>query len=121
MVVFYPTCRKKHPQRECLLNSVEECAIYELKHATSSCPFLPGIKVVFQGTGEDMEQLYFMGPKKPWQPRPLMGNQGMFLDPSQYFINFNMVPQTMHYPPVWPQYQFPSWQQWAPQASSSSS
>lgn len=50
MVVFCPTCRKKHPHRECSLNSVEECAICELKHATSSCSSLPGLKAVFQGT-----------------------------------------------------------------------
>ena len=121
MVIFIPKCRKKHPQRECPLNSVEKCTICELNHATSSCPSLPGLKVVFQRTGEEMETLYFMGPKKPWQPRSSMGNQGMFPDPSQYFSNFNMGPQSMPYPPMWPQYQFSPWQQWAPQASSSSS
>jgi len=90
MVVFFPTCRKKHPQRECPLNSIEECAICELNHVKSSCPSLLGLKVVFQGTSEEMEQLYFMGPKKRWKPWSLMGNQGMFPDPSQYFRNFNM-------------------------------
>jgi hypothetical protein len=76
--VFCPKCRKKHPERECPLNSIEECAICELNHATSSCPSLPGLKAVFQGMGEDMEQLYLMGSRKPWQPRPPMGNQGMY-------------------------------------------
>jgi len=104
MAVFCPTCRKKHPQKECPLNSVEECAICELKHVTSSCPYFPGLKAVFQEIGEDMEQIYFMGPKKLWKPQPSMGNQGMLLDPSQYFRNFNMGPQTMPYRPVWPQY-----------------
>jgi hypothetical protein len=61
MAIFCPMCRKKHPKRECPLNSIEECAICELNHATSSCPSLPGLKVVFQGTGKDMEQLYLMG------------------------------------------------------------
>ena len=55
MAIFYPKCRKKHPKRECPLNSIEECTICELNHATSSCPSFPGLKVVFQGTGEDME------------------------------------------------------------------
>jgi len=53
MAIFFPKCRKKHPERECPLNSIEECAICELNHATSSCPSLPGLKALFQGTGED--------------------------------------------------------------------
>lgn len=92
MAIFCLKCRKKHPERECPLNSIEECAICELNHATSSCPSLPGLKVVFQGTGEDTKQLYLMRSRKPWKPRPSMGNQGMYLDPSQYFINCNMNP-----------------------------
>jgi len=55
MAIFFPKCRKKHPKRECPFNSIEECTICELNHATSSCPSFPGLKVVFQGTGEDME------------------------------------------------------------------
>ena len=68
MVIFCPTCRKKHPERECPLNSIEEFAICELNHATSSCPSILGLKAVFQGTGKDMEQLYLMGSRNPWQP-----------------------------------------------------
>lgn len=104
MEIFCPMCRKKHLERECPLNSKEECAICELNHATSSCPSLLGVKAVFQGTGKDMEQLYLMGSKKSWQPRSPMGNQGMYLDPSQYFNNSNMNPQSMPYPSMWPQY-----------------
>jgi len=110
MAIFCPKCRKKHPQREFPLNSMEECAICELSHATSSFPSFPRLKAVFQGTGEEVDQLYFMGSKKPWQPRPPTINQGMFLDPSQCFNNFNMGLQSIPYPPMWTQYQFPPWQ-----------
>ena len=82
MAIFCPTCRKKHSYRECPLKSIEECEICELNHAKSSCPSLPGLKVVFQGTGKYMEKLYLMGSRNPWQPRPLMGNQDMYPDPS---------------------------------------
>jgi len=107
MAIFCPRCRKKHPPRECPLNSMEECAICELSHAASSCLFLPRLKAVFQGTGEEVDQLYFMGSKKPWKPWPPTINQGMFQNPSQYFNNFNMGPQSIPYSPMWPQYQFP--------------
>jgi hypothetical protein len=120
MAIFCLTCIKKHPERECPLNSIEECAIYEINHATSSCPSLSSLKAVFQGMGKDMEQLYLMWSRKPWKPRPPMGNQGMYSDPSQYFNNSNMNPHSMPYPSMWPKYQFPLWQQWNPQASSSS-
>lgn len=120
MAIFCTKCRKKHLERECPLNSIEECAICELNHATGSFPSLPISKVVFQGIGVDMEQLYLMGSRKPWQPWPMMGNQGMYPNPSQYFNNCDMNPQTMPYPPMWPQYQFPPWQQWNSQASTSS-
>jgi hypothetical protein len=68
MAIFCPTCRKKNPERECPLKSIEECAICKLNHATSSCPSLLGLKALFQGMGKDMEQLYLMGSRKPWQP-----------------------------------------------------
>lgn len=71
---------------------MEEYAICELSHVTSSCPSLPGLKVFFQGIVEDVDQLYFMGSKNPWKPQPPTENQGMLQDPSQYFNNFNMGP-----------------------------
>jgi hypothetical protein len=66
MAVFCPRCRKKHSQHECPLNTI--CAICEQNHETSECPSLPGLKVIFQGADKEKDQLYFMGPKKPWQP-----------------------------------------------------
>lgn len=57
MAIFCLMCRKKHLERECPLNSLEVCTISVLNPATSSCPSLLGLKAVFQGTGEDMEQL----------------------------------------------------------------
>ena len=75
-------CKKDHLEREFSLKYIEKCDICELNHVTSSCPSLLGLKAVFQGVGEDTEQLYLMGARKPWKFRPPMGNQGMYLDPS---------------------------------------
>lgn len=71
-------------------------------------PSLPRLKEVFQGASEEnaVDQLYFMGPKKPWQPRPPVMNPGMPQDPSHYFNNFNMGPQSIPFSPVWSQYQY---------------
>lgn len=63
MAIFCSKCRKKHLERERPLNSIEECAICELNHATSSCPSLPGLKAIFQGTGEEQSNC------TSWDPR----------------------------------------------------
>ena len=44
-------------------------------------------------------------------------NPGMFQDPSHYFNNFNMGPQSTPFSTMWSQYQYPPWQQWVPQAN----
>jgi len=78
MVIFCLNCKKKHPPRKCPLKSMEECEICKLSHATNSCPSLQGLKVIFQGIGEEVDKIYFMGSKKPGKPQPPTVNQGMF-------------------------------------------
>lgn len=109
LAIFFSKCRKKHPKREFPLNSVEECAICELNNPKISCPSLLGLKEIFEGIGEEIKQMYFMGSKNPWKPWTPTRKQGSFLDPSKYFNNFNMGPHFMPYPPMWPQYQLPPW------------
>ena len=79
MAIFSPQCRKKHPLKEFPLNIVEACIICEQTHVTSLCPSLIGLKAIFQGESEEnaVDQLYFMGPKNPRQPRPPAMNPGM--------------------------------------------
>lgn len=48
MAIFCPQCRKKHSLKECSLNTVELCTIYEQTHATSSCPSLPRLTLPCQ-------------------------------------------------------------------------
>ena len=36
--VFFPKCRKKHPLRECPLDKVEVCGLFDLEHETKYCP-----------------------------------------------------------------------------------
>ena len=44
--VFCPKCRKKHPLKECPLDKVEVCHLFELNHDTKECSSLPQVKVV---------------------------------------------------------------------------
>ena len=44
--LFCPKCKKKHPLRECLLDKVEACQIYELDHDTKEFPSPPKVKEI---------------------------------------------------------------------------
>jgi hypothetical protein len=63
LAIFCPRCHKKHPHHECPLDNIEICAICEHDHDTKDCPSLPGIKSVYQGTSEGVEQLCLINPK----------------------------------------------------------
>lgn len=101
MSIFFPQCKKKNPLKECPLNIVETCVICERSNSTSTCPYLPRLKEVLQGENEEVDQMYFMGERKPWQPRPQNMNQGMPQDLSQYFNNLIFGPQSVPFSPSW--------------------
>jgi hypothetical protein len=64
-VVFRAKCRDRHPHKEFPLDSVEVCGIFKLDNATKLFPSFPGLKLVFQGSSEEMKQAYFIY-KTPW-------------------------------------------------------
>jgi len=90
MVNLFPCYIKKHPLKECPLDTLETCAIFEENHSISACPSLPALQAVFQGTNEEPYQLCFMGSKKPLQPWSLDLNPSTSRDPFKYY---NMNPQ----------------------------
>ena len=107
MTIFCAKCKQKHPLKEFSLNTIEACTICEHAHPTKMCPSLPGPKAVYQETKQETEPTYFIGPKKPWKPRPQGTIQGMHQDPSLYF---NMYSQPAQHP-TWQgsqQYQYPT-------------
>jgi hypothetical protein len=53
LCIFFLNCRKKHPPRECSLNSVHVFLICELDHAINQCPSLPGVKASMKETNEE--------------------------------------------------------------------
>lgn len=67
LAILCSQCQKKHPLRECPLNS---CTICEQDHSTKKCPSLLGLKEIYKEVGEDVEATYFVGSKKPWKSRP---------------------------------------------------
>ena len=66
--IFCPKCRKRHPLKECPLNTIVVCALCTKKHSTESCLALPKIQPIYKISTEASEQSY--APKRPWPPRP---------------------------------------------------
>ena len=51
--IFCAKCKKKHPLKECRLNTIEAYVICEQAHPTKMCPSLRGLKVVYQETKQE--------------------------------------------------------------------
>jgi hypothetical protein len=66
LCIFCLKSRKKHPPRECPLNSVQVCLICELDHATDQCPYLPGVKESMKATNEEAEAIYLITQRRQW-------------------------------------------------------
>lgn len=57
LVVFYLNCRKKHPLRECELNSIVSCNICELEHSIGQCLELPRLKAILRDSSKEGNSL----------------------------------------------------------------
>lgn len=69
LAIFYPRCRKKHSHKECLLDTIQACAICTKEHATKICPSLPGLKAVFKEAEEEVELVYLLNQRHQWKER----------------------------------------------------
>jgi hypothetical protein len=65
LAIFCSKCRKKHSLRECPLDNIEVCGIYEQNHDTKSFPSSPKLKAVYQGASGETEQICFVAEKRP--------------------------------------------------------
>eukprot|EP00253_Pinus_taeda_P024888 PITA_24888 len=81
MAIFCPKCRKKHALKECPLENIQVCAFCTEQHDIFNCPKVKVLQNCNMAANAEMENVYYMGTKRPWQPRP--APQGMF--PNQNF------------------------------------
>jgi hypothetical protein len=49
LAVFCHRCKKKHPPRECPLDSIQVCGICADNHSMKDCPLFPGLKSICKG------------------------------------------------------------------------
>jgi hypothetical protein len=84
MVVFCPECRTKHALRECPLKNVQNvqvCAFCTENHDISHCSKIKILQNCNLEANAEMENLYLMGARRPWQTRP----PSMFQNPNLQF------------------------------------
>jgi hypothetical protein len=67
--IYCPKCRKKHAPRDCPLDKIQVCGLCTDNHATNDCPRLKELQATHIEEGQGMESLYYLAPRKPWQPR----------------------------------------------------
>jgi hypothetical protein len=109
--IYCPICRKKHALRECPLNRIQVCGLCTDNHATDDCPRLKELQATHIEEGQGMESLYYLAPRKPWQPRFTGMSQNFAPQFSQQFPqNFQTPIQNSWNAPM-------PWKTWPPQQS----
>ena len=94
--IFCPKCRKRHPLKECPLNTIGVCALCTEKNSTESLPALPEIQDIYKLSIEAGEQSY--APRRPWPPHP----QNQYLDPAYQNPAYYYPMQPTWNPQSWP-------------------
>lgn len=70
MAVFCPKCQKKHALKDYPLENIQVCAFCTENHDIFHCFKVKILQNCNVEANIDMENVYFMAAKRPWQPRP---------------------------------------------------
>jgi hypothetical protein len=103
--IWCPSCRKKHGKGECPLNKVQVCGLCTDNHATDDCPRLKELQATHIEEGQGMESLYYLAPRRPWQP--CFTGMSQNFTPQQFPQNFQNPIQNSWNAPM-------PWQAWPP-------
>ena len=88
--IFCSRCRKRHPLKECPLNTMSLFAFCTDKHQTENCPSFPELQAIFKVGNEESAT------RKPWHPRSLGGYQEQ-----QNFMPYQAYPQPWKHQTSW--------------------
>ena len=68
--IFCSKCQKRHPLKQCPLNTVSICGICVEDHAMEDYPSLPGLQVVFKQGNDLVPPPLQTTQRRAWQQRP---------------------------------------------------
>ena len=54
LAIFCSLCKKKHPIKNCSLNSISVCGVCAEDHTTENCLSLPGLQAIYKGANESI-------------------------------------------------------------------
>jgi len=92
MAIFCPKFRKRHALKDCPLENIQVCAFCTENHDILNCSKVKVLQNCNMAANAEMENVYYMGAKRPWQPRP--APQGMFPNQNlQFLVNDQMYVQ----------------------------
>lgn len=63
--MLFHRCTKRNPKNEWPLDVIETCFVCKEDHSYEKFPYFPCFKVVYQGSKESMEKLYFVNKSMP--------------------------------------------------------
>jgi hypothetical protein len=113
MAIFCPKCRKKHALKDCPLENIQVCAFCTENHDIFHCSKVKVLQNCNMAANAEMENVYYMGAKRPWQPKP--APQGMFPNQNlQFPVHDQMYAQNSWNVPMPWQHQNHPQQQWRP-------
>ena len=87
--IFCSKCRKRHPLKECPLNTMSIFGMCMEDHATEDCPSLSSLQVVFKQGTDPVPPPLQTTQNRPWKQRPRAPQESM---PPQY-PSYNAYPQ----------------------------
>lgn len=113
MAVFCPKFRKKHALKHYPLENIQVCAFCTENHDIFHCSKFKVLQNSNVAANTDMENVYFMGTKRPWQPRP--PPQGMFPNQNLQFPAHDHMyaHNSWNVPMPWQHQNYPQ-KQWRP-------
>ena len=65
LAIFCSRCKKKHPIKNCLLNSISKCGVCAEDHTTEDFTSLPGLQAICKGANELAAQ---QAQRRSWKP-----------------------------------------------------
>ena len=68
--IFCSKCQKRHPLKECPLNTMSICGICMKDHITEECPSFPGLQAIFKQGSDPAPPPLQTTQRRPWQQRP---------------------------------------------------
>ena len=106
LAIFCSKCKKKHPLRDCSLDSIQVCGLCTGNHSTENCVTLKELQTNSMEEMQGAEGFYYVAPRRPWPPRMPQPNQPQVPQQNYAYPSYNPWAPPMPWQ-AWPPQQYP--------------